>query len=148
MLDELDLKILKHICEGLYSYDDLAKRCGASRNTIYRRISKLENMGIIKKRITAIPDFSKIGFSAVIIGINLNPKDIDRAISFLKTQHQVKFLWRTYGQHDIIAAILCDKDDVGTCIYNIRKALEEQGIHVIRLDISVSVMWEKMHIVP
>jgi DNA-binding Lrp family transcriptional regulator len=148
MLDELDMKILKYMSEGLYSYDDLAKRCGVGRNTVYRRIAKLEEKGVIKRKIMALPDFSKIGFSAVVIGMNLNPKDIDKAISFLKVQHQVKFLWRTYGHHDIIVTILCDKDDVGTCIYNLRKALEENNISVIKFDVSVSVIWEKMHITP
>lgn len=119
-----------------------------AENTVYRRIARLEEKGIIKGKIMAIPDLSKIGFSAVVIGMNLNPKDIEKAISFLKVQHQVKFLWRTYGHHDIIATILCDKDYVGTCIYNLRKALEELNIAVNRFDVSVSVMWEKMLIAP
>lgn len=148
MLDELDIKILRYMCEGLYSYEDLAKRCGVGRNTVYRRISKLEQVGVIKRKITALPDFSKIGFSAVVVGINLNPKDIEKAISFLKVQHQVKFLWRTYGHHDIIVTILCDKGDVGTCIYNLRKALEELGVQVNKFDVSVSIIWEKMYITP
>jgi DNA-binding Lrp family transcriptional regulator len=118
---------------GLYSYDDLAKRCGVGRNTVYRRIAKLEEKVVIKRKIRTLPHFSKIGFSAVFIGMNLNPKDIDKAISFLKVQHVVKFLWRTYGHHDIIVTILCDKDDVGTCIYNLAKALEENNISLTNL---------------
>ena len=148
MLDKLDMKILKCMCEGLYSYEDLAKRCGVGRNTVYRRISKLEGLGVIKRRITALPDFSKIGFSAVVVGLNLNPKDLDKAISFLRVQHQVKFLWRTYGHHDIVLTILCDKDDVGICIYNLRKALDELNVSLNKFDASISVVWEKMHIVP
>jgi len=62
----------------------LAKLCKAGRNTIYRRIDKLEKEGIIKRRIMAIPDYKKLRYSAVIIGLNLSPKDTDRAISFLK----------------------------------------------------------------
>ncbi|MGB9741302.1 MAG: Lrp/AsnC family transcriptional regulator [Candidatus Bathyarchaeia archaeon] len=148
MLDEVDMKILRYMGEGLYSYEDLAKRLGVGRNTIYRRIAKLEEKGIIKRRIAAIPDFSKIGFSAVVIGMNLNPKDVEKAISFLKVQHQVKFLWRTYGHHDVIATIICDKDNVGTCIYNLRKTLEDLNIQVNKFDISVSIIWEKMLIAP
>lgn len=148
VIDQLDMKILRYMCEGLYSYEDLARLCGASRNTIYRRVAKLEKDGIIRKIIMAIPDFSKIGFSAVIVGMNLSPKDIDKVISFLKVQHQVKLLWRTYGEHDVIAVIMCDKSDVGTCIHNFRKALEEFGASVNRLDTSVSVTWEKILFAP
>lgn len=147
-IDKLDIKILRHICEGAYSYDDLAERCKVSRNTIYRRIAKLEEMGVIRKRVMALPDFSKIGFSAVVIGLNLSPKDIEKAISFLKSQHQVKFLWRTYGAHDLLVTILCDKDDVGTCIYNLRKGLEDMNISVTKFDVSVSIVWEKMQVAP
>jgi len=31
MSDALDMKILRYMCEGLYSYEDLAKRCGVGR---------------------------------------------------------------------------------------------------------------------
>jgi len=44
-LDELDFKLLKYICTGFYSYDELAKLCGVGRNTVYRRINRLEKMG-------------------------------------------------------------------------------------------------------
>lgn len=81
------MKILRYLSKGLYSYEDLAKHCGVGQNTVYRRITKLEKEGVIKRIIMAIPDFSKIGFSAVFIGMNLNTKDIDRAVSFLKIQH-------------------------------------------------------------
>ena len=148
MIDELDMKILRYLCRGIYSYNDLAKLCKVGRNTIYRRIDKLEKEGIIKRRIMAIPDYKKLRYSAVIIGLNLSPKDMDKAISFLKTIHQVKFLWRTYGEHDIVLTILCDKDDVGTCIYNLREALEKRNISVNKFDVSVSIFWEKMHLAP
>jgi len=142
------MKILRYLCRGIYSYNELAKLCGVGRNTIYRRIDKLEKTGIIRRRITAIPNFEKLNFSAVIIGLNLSPKDMDKTISFLNAQHQVKFLWRTYGEHDIILTILCDKDDVGKCIYNLREALEKLNIQLKKFDISVSVIWEKMRLVP
>ena len=96
MIDELDMKILRYLCRGIYSYNDLAKLCKVGRNTI----------------------------------------------------HQVKFLWRTYGEHDIVLTILCDKDDVGTCIYNLREALEKRNISINKFDVSVSIFWEKMHLVP
>lgn len=143
-LDELDRRILKYLSEGLYSYEELAKLCKVGRNTVYRRIVKLEEEGVIKRVIMAIPDFSKIGFSAVLIGMNLSPKDIDKVIPFLKVQHQVKLLWRTFGHYDIVATILCDRSDVGTCIYNFRKALEDLNVSVNNFETSISITWEKM----
>ena len=147
-VDDLDRKIVRHICNGVYSYEELGKLCSASRNTIYRRIDKLEKLGIIDRRIMAFPNFGKLNLSAVIFGMNVSPKDIDKAISFLKRQHQVKFLWKTYGTHDIVFAIVCDKGDVGTCIYNLKSALQKLDITTAQLDSSTSVSWEKIDLSP
>jgi len=147
-VDDLDRKIVNFVCNGVYSYDELASLCNASRNTIYRRIDKLEKLGIIKRRIMAFPNFEKLNFSAVIFGVNVNPKDLDRTVDFLKRQPQVKFLWKTYGTHDLVFAIICDKGDVGTCIYNLRKALEKMEVTTVQLDSSTSISWEKIDLSP
>lgn len=147
-VDDLDRKIVRHICSGVYSYNELAKLCNVGRNTVYRRIDKLEKMGIITRRIMAFPDFGKLNLSAVIMGMDVNPADLERTAEFLKRQHQVKFLWKTYGSHDLVFAIICDKGDVGTCIYNLRQALEKLNIQQTRLDASTSVSWEKIDLCP
>lgn len=148
MIDNLDRKIVNHICKGIYSYNDLAKLCNAGRNTIYRRIDKLEKMGIISKRIMAIPNFDKLNLSAIIVGINLNAQDVEKAIAFLKSHHQVKLLWTTYGTHDIVFTMVCDKSDVGKCVYDLRSGLAKLNIKTIDFDASGSVSWEKIDLTP
>ena len=148
MIDNLDRKIVHHICKGVYSYNELAKLCNAGRNTIYRRIDKLEKMGIISKRIMAIPNFDKLGLSAVIVGINVSAEEIEKTIDFLKRHHQVKLLWTTYGTHDIVFAMVCDKSDVGKCVYNLRSELAKLKINIIDFDASGSVSWEKIDLTP
>ena len=147
-VDDLDRKIVRNICNGIYSYEELGKICNASRNTIYRRIDKLEKMGILTRKIMAFPNFEKLNLSAVIFGMNVNPQDIEKTVNFLKRQHQVKFLWKTYGTHDIVFAIICDKGDVGTCIYNLKNALQKLEISTVQLDSSTSVSWEKIDLSP
>ena len=148
VIDDLDRKIVRYICNGVYSYNELAELCNAGRNTVYRRIDKLEKMGIITKRIMAFPNFEKLNLSAVIIGMDVKPGDLDKTANFLKRQHQVKFLWKTYGTHDLVYTIICDKGDVGTCIYNLKKALEKLNITPLRFDASTSVSWEKIDLSP
>jgi len=148
VVDDLDRKIIRYICNGVYSYDELGKLVNAGRNTVYRRIDKLEKMGVISRRIMAFPNFEKLSLSAVIMGMDINPVDLDRAAEFLQKQPQVKFLWKTYGTHDLVFAIICDKADVGTCIYNLRKALEKLNIQATKLDASTSVSWEKIDLSP
>ena len=146
--DDIDRKIVKYICSGIYSYEELAKLCDVSRNTIYRRIANLEKKGIIERRIMAYPDFEKLNLSAVIFGMNVSPRDLDKTVDFLKRQIRVKFLWKTYGVHDIICIIICDKGDVGTCIHNLKKALEEHDITVLKFDSSTSISWERIDLSP
>lgn len=147
-IDDLDRKIVRYICSGVYSYDRLAELCGAGRNTVYRRINRLEKMGIITKKIMAFPNFKKLDLSAVIIGMDVSPGDLDKVSEFLKRQPQVKFLWKTYGTHDLVYTIICDKGDVGTCINNLRRALEKLEIKPTRFDASPSISWEKIDLSP
>ena len=147
-LDSLDRKILQQICGGVYSYDEIAKSCNAGRNTIYRRIEKLEETGVITKRIGAFPNFEKLNLSAVIVGMNVRTVDIDSASNFLKAQNHVKFLWKTYGTHDLLFVMICDKSNVGESLYELKKELEESGIHPKRLDASTSISWDKTDLAP
>jgi DNA-binding Lrp family transcriptional regulator len=147
-LDKLDRKILQYVCGGIYSYEELGKLCNAGRNTIYRRIDRLEKLDIITRKIVAYPNYEKLNLSAVVIGLNVNTVDLDRAIDFLKKQNHIKFLWKTYGTHDIILMLVCNKGEVGKCIYELKKSLENSGIHLNRIDSSTSISWDKIDLNP
>lgn len=148
MIDDLDQKIVRYLCEGVHSYSELGKICNVGRNTIYRRVDKLERMGIITKRTAALPNFDKLNLSAVLIGMDLNLEDMAKAVSFLRKQHRVKLLWTTYGAHDLIFIVLCNKEDVGTCILNLKKSLKKVNITPTKFDVSVSISWEKIYLCP
>ena len=147
-LDELDRKILKHICSGVYSYSQLEKLCDAGRNTIYRRIDRLEKKGIISRKILAFPDYTKLNLSAVVIGLNVKNEDLDKTSEFLQDLNHVKFLWKTYGTHDILLILVCDRGEVGDTIYELKQALVKIGIQPLRFDASTSITWEKIDLSP
>lgn len=143
-LDRLDFKLLKYICTGFYSYDELAKLCGIGRNTVYRRIRKLERMEVISRRLTAIPNFEKLNVAAVIGGLNLDIQDMSKVVEFLKQLPQIMLICRSYGEHDVVFILLCKREEVGKCIYELRDAFEKRGIRLSRFDLSVSVSWDKL----
>ena len=147
-LDNLDKKIVHYVCSGVHSYIDLAKLCSVGRNTIYRRLEKLERMGIIVRRIMAVPNFEKLGLSVMIVGINASSDDVEKIIRFLKRQQQIKFLWKTYGTHDLIFVVLCGKEDIGECIFELKRFLEKIGVKIAKFDISVSISWERIDLTP
>lgn len=147
-LDETDKKIIHNVCNGTYSHSELADLLGVSRNTIYRRLSNLEEEGFLKKRVMAIPDFEKIGFSSIIIGINVGLGSLKKTVRFLKKLEQVKFLWKTYGEYEIVAVLMCDRKNVGDCINNLKEALEKLEVEINELDAAPSVSWEKVEFTP
>lgn len=148
VLDDLDKRIIHHICSGVYSYKDLGQRCKVGRNTIYRRIKRLEDKRIINKIITAIPNFKSLELSAIGIMIDVAVTDMDQTIEFLKRLPNVKFLWKSYGTHNITAVIACDKGDEGKCIFKVRETLEKKNVKVHKFDASISFSWEKVDLSP
>ena len=147
-LDEVDKKIVEHVCEGVYSHSELADLVGVSRNTVYRRLKNLEDEGIIKKKGMAIPDFEKMGFSSVIIGLNVKSDGIDKVVDYLKEQDNIKFLWKTYADFEVMGVLMCDKKNVGACINSLKNALSRLDVEVENFSASPSISWEKIDFTP
>ena len=51
------------------SYAELADKCGVGKNTIYRRINRLESENIIVKIVRVIPNFTMLNLSAICVMI-------------------------------------------------------------------------------
>jgi DNA-binding Lrp family transcriptional regulator len=147
-IDATDKLIVKYISKGIHSYNDLSKLCNIGRNTVYRRIEKLEKTGIIDKMVMAIPDFERLELSAIIIGINVKAQEVDRTADYLKKQSQVKFIWKTYGTHDLVFTMICSKGEEGTCIHSMKSALENLNIGISGFDSSTSFSWSKIDFCP
>lgn len=146
VLDELDKKIMRELGSGIHSYDDLAKTCKVTRGTIYRRIEKLERMQAITKRIMAIPNFQNLNLSAICIGMNVAFEDVERITETIKTIPDVKFLWRTYGQYQIIVIIVCETGCEGRTISKLHNDLSKFKIDDFH--ISIGYRFEKIEFSP
>jgi DNA-binding Lrp family transcriptional regulator len=145
-LDELDKRILRELCTGIYSYDQLAQTCGVTRNTIYRRVDKLEKLHFISKKIMAIPDFATLGLSAIIIGMDLGYQDTNKVIDTIKLHPDAKFLWRTYGEHQTVLVMVCGKGCEGGAIDKLRQILAKFDLS--KMHISIGFAWEKIEFSP
>jgi len=137
-LDDLDRKIILHLSKGVYSYAELAEKCGVGRNTIYRRISRLEAEKMIDMMVRAIPNFTKLSLSAICVMMDIAQSDMERVMGFLKRQPEVKFLWRTFGAYNITTVFICNKGEEGNCISNLREALQKMQISMKKFETSIS----------
>ena len=145
-LDDLDKKILQYLSAGTSSYEELARTCNVTRNTVYRRISSLENRGIIKNTLNCIINLDQMDITPITIGVTIPQTDLDKAINILTTNKNIKFLWRTYGDHNLSLVAFCAKGKEGEIIQDIRSVLEE--LHAQLIDVSVGFVWEKMNYSP
>jgi Lrp/AsnC family transcriptional regulator for asnA, asnC and gidA len=69
-IDDVDRKILAELQkDGRASFRDLAEKIEVSEGTVYNRVSKLMDIGAIKKFIADI-DYTKLGYGvSVLIGL-------------------------------------------------------------------------------
>ncbi|MFQ5976175.1 MAG: Lrp/AsnC family transcriptional regulator [Candidatus Hydrothermarchaeales archaeon] len=148
VLDKLDREIVRHVSSGVLSYRELGHLCNVGRNTIYRRMRRLENLKVIEKKIMAMPNFMKLDLSAIAVMMDVMQTDVEKTISFLKRQNQVKFLWKTFGSHNVTAVIICNKGEEGQCISKLRGALERMRVETKKFDTSISITWEKVDLTP
>lgn len=146
VLDALDKRLLHEICNSIASYDDLAKTLKVTRGTVYRRIDRLEKMHAIRKRIMAIPEFDNLNLSSIIVGFHADYKDMDKVIEAIKTMSGLRILWRTYGSHQVVAVLACEKGNEGKTITELHKTLSE--LNTGQYDVSIGFEWEKMEISP
>ena len=147
-LDDLDKKIIVQFSKGVHSYAELAEECGVVRNTVYRRINRLEAEEVIDRKVRAIPNFTKLNLSAICVMMDISQSEVNRVIEFLKKQSQVKFLWRTFGAYNVTTVILCNQGEEGLCVSKLREALEKMRVTLNKFEVSVSFTWEKIDFSP
>ena len=145
-LDHLDRKIIQFLSSGTCSYEELARTCNVTRNTVYRRIAALENKGIIKNTLSCVVNLEQMDITPVTIGVRISQSNIDKAIKLLATNGSVRFLWRTYGDHNLTLVAFCGKGREGEIIQGIRGTLEE--LTAEHICVSVGFVWEKMNYSP
>jgi DNA-binding Lrp family transcriptional regulator len=144
--DELDRKIIQHLSVGTSSYEELAHQCNVTRNTVYRRISILEERGVIKNTLHCTLNLEQIGITTVNIGAKILQLNQDKAVKQLSKNKNVKLLWRTYGDHNLMLVAFCSKGCEGQTIQELKTVLEDLGAE--HLCVSVGYCWEKTDFSP
>jgi DNA-binding Lrp family transcriptional regulator len=146
ILDALDKKILQNLSTGTNSYEQLARTCNVTRNTIYRRITTLEKKGIIKNTIRCNINFDQLDITPIIIGAKVPVVDLDRTLNLLAAHKNVRFLWRTYGGFNVSLVAFCPKGQEGESIQSIKAIFE--SVNVMAVNVSTGFVWEKMEFAP
>ena len=105
-LDATDLKILEVLQnDAKQTYTAIGKRLGLAHSTVYDRIKRMEQYGIIKK-YTAIIDTDKIGAKNVIalMTVFTNPKESEKVAQELSEAPQVLEVYTSLSEELLIIA--------------------------------------------
>ncbi|NPA48307.1 MAG: Lrp/AsnC family transcriptional regulator [Thermococci archaeon] len=113
-MDDLDLKILRLLQKnGRLSYREIARELKVAVGTVYNRMKKMEEKGIILRFVPVI-DYEKVGFGlTAIIGVRANGKkivDIEREVA---KHPRVTSVYDVTGEYDVyILAKFTDREDM------------------------------------
>lgn len=146
IVDELDRRILQRMSSGINSYDDLSHECNVTRSTIYRRVALLEKRGLIRRITRTSVDYGRLNIVTLCFACRVNQAALKKTFAVLKDHERVKLLWRTYGYHNMVFIVFCEKGDEGVIIDEINSILEKFG--AADINVSVGFKWEKMDFTP
>jgi Lrp/AsnC family transcriptional regulator for asnA, asnC and gidA len=104
--DELDAKILNEFrSNARQSYKEIAEKLGVAEGTVYNRVNKLKDMGIIRGFIVDI-DYSKIGYDlAAVIGISVDGKFLPEIEKRISNEPNVSAIYDVTGTYDAVAIV-------------------------------------------
>jgi Lrp/AsnC family transcriptional regulator len=110
-LDRGDARILDLIQEhGDLSAAEIAERLGMTASTCWRRVSRLEELGVIRKRV-ALLDREKVGLNVLVFShVKLTGHGRDALLRFEQAVRQHPEILECYtlmGETDFLLRIVC-----------------------------------------
>ncbi len=143
-IDEVDRKIVAALLSGFKSYEDLAKKIGKSRSTVYRRIKNLKENDFLNENLILLPNFDNLDYTFITVGLSTSIGDVDRVIDLLVEKEEVVMVWEAFGDYDILFIVISDNKNNGKNIKKIKKELFDEKIEINDFHISASTTIHKI----
>ncbi len=111
-VDKLDASIIENLSKNSRTpFMQIARKLKVSESTIRKRVSKLENDGVIKKYSLVI-DTNKIGFENIaLIGVDVVPEKYLDIAKKLAEFDGIKFVASTTGDHMFMLEVWAKNGD-------------------------------------
>jgi len=106
LLDQTDLKILEALQEDAkQTYSAIGKRLGLAHSTVYDRIRRMEQQGIIRKYV-ALVDVEKAGLEKItaLMTVFTDPKESEKVAEKLAKSSKVLEVYTSLSEELVIIA--------------------------------------------
>ena len=113
-VDDLDIKIIGILQENSReSYRDIANKLKVAEGTVYNRVNKLKEEGVIKRFMVDV-DFSKVGYElTVLVGIIVEGGHLPEIEKRISKDGNVSAVYDVTGDYDaIVVAKFKTRDDL------------------------------------
>ncbi|OFV65853.1 MAG: AsnC family transcriptional regulator [Candidatus Syntrophoarchaeum butanivorans] len=102
-IDELDLKVIRELKkDARTSYREIAEKLGVSEGTVYNRVQKLKEKGVIKRFIPDI-DYSKLGYDlSALIGVTVEGGYLGEVEEVIAAEPNVSAVFDVTGDYDAV----------------------------------------------
>ena len=136
-LDSLDWNILQALQENAKeTYTEIGRRLGVAHSTVYDRIRKMEEKGVIKKYTTVV-DLEKVGvkYITAIMTVFTDPKESENVAKKLSEAKEVLEVSTSLSEELLIIAKVVAKDQDKLHSFIAQKVAPLPGVLRIRTSI-------------
>ena len=102
-IDDLDLKIIRELqFDSRRSFREMAEKLGVAEGTVYNRVSKLREGGVIKSFLVDI-DYAKLGYDlTAVIGVIASGGHLPEIEERISRERNVTAVYDVTGEYDAI----------------------------------------------
>jgi DNA-binding Lrp family transcriptional regulator len=136
-LDSLDWNILQALQENAkQTYTEIGRRFGVAHSTVYDRIRRMEEKGVIKKYTTVV-DLKKVGvkYITAIMTVFTDPKESENVAKKLSEVKEVLEVSTSLSEELLIIAKVVAKDQDKLHSFIAQKVAPLSGVLRIRTSI-------------
>ncbi|MEE9594902.1 MAG: Lrp/AsnC family transcriptional regulator [Candidatus Hydrothermarchaeales archaeon] len=141
-IDELDIGIIKELQEDARkSYREIADKLNVAEGTVYNRVNKLRELGVIKRFIPDV-DFAKLGYDlTVVIGVVVEGGRLPEIEEQIAKEPNTTAVYDVTGDYDAI--IVAKFKDRSTLNDFIKKILAMENVKHTYTMLVLNVMKEQ-----
>ena len=138
-MDEIDIKLLEILQENCkLNFTQIGNELDIAESTVRYRIERLEKRGIITHYIALInPRMVGLNITAIMM-IKINPQKIEQISLKLASFKELRHLFRTTGQYDMISVV--NARDIAHLNRLMGEIKQIDGIHELIVEVATELV--------